>query len=259
MESSMGLSEITGDVKEASARHPSQVLYVADDFGEMAVLPGFTFLAPPGLVPGFGGVFAGVSGISNSDDTDGAVAVGAGFGDPTKLVGGAATLGIGSIDPRDGGAMNRGSLNVSLGHTFTEYGLGASVGVVNIDLWHASADERMDPSLYAAFTKLLPNDLAPVVLTAGLGNRDFVDIGRNLTNEERKDEVDVFAAAAVYVLPQVSVIMDYTSGVTTLGTSIVPFPKLPIVLGLAANDLFEEAPADEVNFLGTLAAGYAFK
>jgi hypothetical protein len=259
MESSMGLSEITGGVEKTSAGHPSQVLYVASDFSEMAALPGFTILAPSGLVPGFGGVFAGVGGITNSDDTDGAVAVGAGFGDPTKLVGGAASLGIGSIDPRDGGAMNRGSLNISLGHTFTEYGIGAAVGATNIDLWHAGSDERTDPSLYAAVTKLLPNDLAPVILTVGLGNRSFVDIGRGIAWDDKKDEIDVFAAAAVYVLPQVSLIADYTAGVTTMGTSIVPFPKYPIVLGLAANDVFTETPGDKVSFLGTLAAGYAFK
>ncbi len=255
-DASMGLYQMTGNSEHAKS---DRLFYLVDDFSELYTLPGFTFGAPSGLVPGCGVVFAGVSGSTSSrTDTDGAMSAGMGWGDPTHSVGGAVSLGLGSIDPRDGGAFNRGSLNASLGHTFTEHGFGASIGVTNVDLWHKSREDRVDESLYAALTKLLPNDIAPVIITAGLGNNGYTDVGRNLTADKRKDKVDVFASGAVYVMPQVALVLDYTSGITTLGTSIVPFPDYPILIGLGAQDLTTELAGDQVRFVGTLGAGYAF-
>jgi len=258
-ESSMGLSTL----REATAQQSTgRVFYVADDFGQMRVLPSYSFAAPSGLVPGWGVAFAGISGVSDNfrtTDEDAAVAFGAGWGDPINFVGGAVVLGVGSIDPRDGGAFDRGNLNVSLGHTFQDFGLGAAVGVTNVDLWHNSGDMRVDQSIYAAVTKLLPNDIAPLIISAGIGDNSFVEIDRSLTEEERRDKVGPFVSAAAYVLPQVSLVLDYTSGITTFGTSIVPFPDYPIILGLAATDLSKERPVDKISFLGTLAAGFSFK
>jgi hypothetical protein len=260
-ESSMGLSTL----REATAQTtPDKLFYVADDFGEMRVLPSYSFGAPTGIVPGWGVAFAGIAGITESglvshQQEDGGVSAGVGWGDPINFVGGAVVIGMGSIDPRDGGAFDRGNLNVSLGHTFTDYGLGVAVGVANVDLWHNSGDMRVDQSIYGVVTKLLPNDIAPVVISAGLGDNGFVEIDRSLTEEERRDKVGPFVSAAAYVLPQVSLVLDYTSGVTTFGTSIVPFPDYPIILGLAAYDLAKERPSDDISFLGTLVAGFSFK
>jgi hypothetical protein len=255
-DSSMGLYQMTGNSEH---KNSDRLFYLVDDFSELYTVPGFTFGAPTGLVPGAGVAFAGVSGITSSrTDTDGAVSAGMGWGDPMNSIGGAVSLGIGSIDPSDGGAFNRGSLNVSLGHTFTEYGFGAAIGVTNVDLWHKSRQDRVDESLYAALTQLLPNDIAPIIITAGVGNNGYTNINRGLTADQRKDEVDFFAAGAVYLIPQVSLILDYTSGMTTLGTSIVPFPDYPITIGLAAQDLSKQLVEDEVKFLGTIGAGYAF-
>ena len=259
-DSSMGLSELRGG---ASAQNtPDKLFWVADDFGQMGVLPSYSFGAPSGLVPGWGTAFAGFAGVTSNgvtSDTDGAFSFGAGYGDPINSVGGAVVIGIGSIDPRDGGSFDRGNLNVSLGHTFQDYGLGVAVGVSNLDLWHNSGDMRVDQSLYAAVTKLLPNDIAPLVVSAGFGDNGFVDVDRNLTEEKRRDKTGPFASVAAYVLPQVSLILDYTSGITTFGTSIVPFPDYPIIIGLAAYDLGQERPVDEVSFLGTLTTGFRFK
>ncbi len=253
---SMGLYQMTGNSEHSDS---DRLFYLVDDFSELYTVPGFTFGAPSGLVPGCGVAFAGVSGTTSSNiDTDGAVSGGVGWGDPMSSVGGAVSLGVGSIDPRDGGAFNRGSLNVSLGHTFTKHGFGASIGVTNVDLWHKSREDRVDESLYAALTKLLPNDFAPVIITAGLGNNGYTDVGRSLTAKQRKDEVDVFAAGAVYLIPQVALVLDYTSGITTLGTSIVPFPDYPIIIGLGAQDLTTELSEDQIKFVGTIGAGYAF-
>lgn len=256
-------SSVLSELKEVSKEKASdKIFYLVEDFSTLSTAPGFSFGAPSGLVPGFGTVFFGLAGTSYSEDTDGALAFGGGFGDPVKSIGGAASLSIGSIDPRDGGAFNRGSANLSLGKTFTKYGFGTSVGVSNVDLWHDTHDDKLDPSYYAAVTKLLPNDIAPVIITVGVGSNSYSDIGEDdihTTRNERKDKWGGFASGAVYVHPQMSLVLDYTSGLTTFGTSIVPMPNYPVSIGLAAQDLFKEDKAvDEIKFLGTLSVGFAF-
>ena len=230
------------------------LFYIAEDFQELRALPGFTINAPAGLVPGAGVVFVGISGTSNSDDTDGGLGFGFGYGNPYESVGGAASLTVGSIDPRDGGSFNRGGLNLSLGHVFSEYGLGAAVGVTNIDLWHADHDQKLDPSFYGAVTKLLPNDIAPLTLTVGLGNNIYADVDED---GDKKDKVYPFVSLAAYVLPQMSLIADFTSGITSAGVSVVPFPSIPVSMTMGAYDISDET-VQGTSFIAGLSAAYVF-
>lgn len=230
------------------------LFYIAKNFQELRALPGFTINAPAGLVPGAGVVFAGISGTSNSDDTDGGLGFGFGYGNPYESVGGAASLTIGSIDPRDGGSFNRGGLNLSLGHVFSEYGLGAAVGVTNIDLWHADHDQKLDPSFYGAVTKLLPNDIAPMTLTVGLGNNIYADVDED---GDKKDKVYPFVSLAAYVLPQMSLIADFTGGITSAGVSVVPFPSIPVSMTMGAYDISDET-IQGTSFIAGLSAAYVF-
>ena len=230
------------------------LFYIAKNFQELRALPGFTINAPAGLVPGAGVVFAGISGTSNSDDTDGGLGFGFGYGNPYESVGGAASLTIGSIDPRDGGSFNRGGLNLSLGHVFSEYGLGAAVGVTNIDLWHADHDQKLDPSFYGAVTKLLPNDIAPMTLTVGLGNNIYADVDED---GDKKDKVYPFVSLAAYVLPQMSLIADFTGGITSAGVSVVPFPSIPVSMTMGAYDISNET-IQGTSFIAGLSAAYVF-
>ena len=231
--------------------------YIAQNYQELAAVPGFTMSAPAGLVPGKGVVFAGIGGLHTNgkkgNDTDGSMAVGFGYGNPYETVGGAVSLSLGSINPDDGGAFNRGSLNLSLGHNFSQYGLGVAVGVNTIDLWHDNGKDEMDESYYTSVTKLLPNDV-----TAGLGNNDFAKVNED---GDKKDHVYPFVSVAAYVMPQLSLIADYTSGVTTLGVGIVPSPKLPITITMGAynvNKQTVDTGNDKVSFVGSLSASYAF-
>ena len=56
-------------------------------FSQLKTVPGFTFGAPSGLVPGWGVGFAALSGVHKDSDTDGATAFGFGFGDPFESIG----------------------------------------------------------------------------------------------------------------------------------------------------------------------------
>ena len=254
-----GSSALSGLSETSQEGQSSGNFFFAKDFSQLAILPSYTFGAPSGLVPGFGTVFMGVGGTLNGvggTKVDGALAFGGGFGDPLNAIGGYASLGIGSISPSDGGEFDRGQLNLGIGHTFASLGLGVSAGFSGLDLWHnSSQNEILDPSFYLAVTKLLANDIAPVILTAGAGNEAFGNV-HDRSDHERKYEIQEFLAGAVYVLPQLSLVADYTSGITTAGISIVPLPRIPVVLGLAAGDIFKED--DGVNFVASLAFGYAF-
>ncbi|MGL6132166.1 MAG: hypothetical protein ACRCZ9_11205, partial [Fusobacteriaceae bacterium] len=205
----------------------------------------------------YGVAFVGLSARKDNTDTDGALAFGMGFGDANK-VGGSASIGVGSIDPRDGGAFNRGDFNINAGHHFKKYGLGVSAGMIGLDLWHADSTngDKQDPSFYTAATKLFPNDFVPMALTLGFGNNSFADI--NTEDSDRKDEIGGFGALAFYVLPQLSFIVDYTSNVLTTGISAVPFPQYPISVNLGVTNLTEQGPNDKVAAIGSIAAAYIF-
>lgn len=243
-------------ISSNQTRTAKGIFYIAKDFSEMAALPGFTLSAPAGLVPGAGVMFGGVSGTYNSvEHADGAMGVGFGYGNPYETVGGAISLSLGSINPDDGGAFNRGNLNVSVGHTFKEYGFGVALGMSGATLWHDNSEDDIDPSFYGSVTKLLSNDIAPIALTAGLGNNAYADTN---SSGDKKDKVYGFVSGAVYILPQVSLIADYTSGVTSLGVGVVPFPSLPITLTAGAYDIAKQGTEDKVSFIGGLSVAYVF-
>ncbi len=236
------------------ASSESALIYKVNKFTDLKAAPSFSLAAPAGLVPGYGVVFAGVSGRTNSNDTDGAMAVGMGFGDPNNFLGGAATLALGSIDPRDGGAFNRGTLNLTTGKNFIDYNLGVAVGVSNIDLWHNDSKDDFDPSFYSAVTKLFPELHFPVILNAGFGNNIYSDSKK----ANAKDKWGAFGSAAVYLIPQVSLIADYTGGITTLGMGLSPFPKLPVSFTIGASDVFKYSNENKVSFIAGISAAYTF-
>ena len=232
------------------------IFYVAKNFQEVAAVPGFTMNAPAGLVPGAGVIFGGISGTYNDvEHADGAMGFGFGYGNPYETLGGAVSLSLGSINTDESGVYDRGNINVSMGHTFSEYGVGLAVGMTGATLWHANDDDELDPSFYAAASKLLPNDVAPVILTAGFGNNVYADTN---STGDKKDKVYPFVSGAVYILPQVSLIADYTSGVASVGIGVVPFPTIPVTLTMGAYDIAKQGKQDETSFIGSLSAAYVF-
>ena len=180
---------------------------------------------------------------------------GFGYGNLYETLGGAVSLSLGSINTDESGIYDRGNINVSMGHTFSEYGVGLAVGMTGATLWHANDDDELDPSFYAAVSKLLPNDVAPVILTAGFGNNVYADTN---STGDKKDKVYPFVSEAVYILPQVSLIADYTSGVASVGIGVVPFPTIPVTLTMGAYDIAKQGKQDETSFIGSLSAAYVF-
>lgn len=86
------------------------------DFSEECSIPSYSLNVPSGLAGSAGGGFVALSGITDKHGTDGGLSFGVGYGDSSEKIGGSVSIGVGSIDPVDGGAFNRGSLNISAGH-----------------------------------------------------------------------------------------------------------------------------------------------
>lgn len=238
----------------AVAQEDQKLMYLVKDFSELRTLPGFSYTAPSGFVPGRGVGFASISGSLIGTTVDGAYSIGFGHGDPFKGIGGAVSLGIGSVDPTDGGAFSRGNMSISLGHIYTKHNIGISTGLSGIDLWN-DGNNILNPSAYITATKLFANEKHPVALTAGFGNNGFVDIDE-ATN--REDKLGVFFSSAVYVIPQVSLIADYSSGITSFATGIAPFPDYPISFTFGVNGAFGEYTDDEAKLFGTVSTAFPF-
>lgn len=256
MELSTISSEAAGIFYKSKVENARPLIYKANHFHELATIPGFSLGAPSGLVSSYGVSFFGLSGKKSSTTDDGALAFGIGFGDSDKI-GGSASIGVGSIDPRDGGAFNRGNLNLNVGHNFRKYKFGWSIGAAGIDLWHSSSFDRDNdkPSFYTAVTKLYANNVAPIAITGGFGNNGYADM---TIDHNREHKIGAFGSVAVYVLPQVSLILDYTTGILGTGISLVPFPQYPVTVNLGATNLNKQGTDNKVSAIGSIAAAYVF-
>lgn len=239
----------------STSKSGAGLIYMAENFTDLAILPSFTLSAPAGFVPGEGVAFIGIAGTTNSNETDGAMAIGMGFGNPNEYFGGALSFGLGSVDPRDGGAMNRGTANLTLGKTISQWDLGVAVGVTDLDLWHNSSSNTFDPSFFATASMIFPEFLLPAVLTLGAGNNAYADIK---TSDDPKDSIFPFASLAFYLIPQVSFIADYTSGMTSAGFGITPFPEVPVSFNIGVSDIFSYEREDNAAFMAGLSAAYVF-
>lgn len=210
------------------------------------------------MVSSWGSYFAAVGGLTNpagSTHTDGSFSLGMGLGNPIKNIGATVTLAIGSVN-FDGGAGERGAFNISIGKFFTDWQLGIAVGGLNVAGWNRLTT-KPESSAYVALTKILPFNNHPVIVNVGMGTNAFADVKVNAINPV--DESAGFIAIGFYLTPQISLIADYTSGILTAGTSLVPIDGLPLVLTLGAFDINKVVPNhDKVSFVGSLAYSFSF-
>jgi hypothetical protein len=142
-----------------------------------------------------------------------------------------------------------------MGHFFTESLTGVSVGIQNIGNWNAGGQDP-DQSYHASVTQIWANDYLPTIFTAGIGNENFTF---QRSTQDESENIGAFGSVAVYVLPQVSLIADYTSGVATAGASVVPVASWPVTVNLSAYDIgtyLEDH--DTVSFQASISYAYTF-
>ena len=215
--------------------------FFAQSFSDMSALPGFSLGAPSGMVPGWGTVFYGASLTTNSSTNggmDGGISLGMGYGNPFELLGGSISLGLASVNPKEIGNEfgNAAYYSINTGHFFVDQQIGVSVGMNNFAGWLPTGAVGA-PSYSVAATKIYGIPYHPIIASVGLGNGNYTDV-RN----SNKAEVYPFASGAIYITPQVSYIIDYTSGVATTGFSIVPVYWIPVIVNVGLYDLFNYIP-----------------
>ncbi|MBO0347843.1 hypothetical protein J0895_01710 [Phormidium pseudopriestleyi FRX01] len=170
------------------------------------------------------------------DNSDGAVAIGFGFGDSRDLVGVELSYTVASVfgNNRD---IGTGGFNVKVHRQFAnDWAIAAG--------WNGflflGEDDGFENSLYGTVTKIihtqesLSSPLSRIAITAGVGNGQFQSED-SLEND--RNGINVFGSMAVRVIEPVSVIAEWTGQDLAVGASIAPFKNIPFVITPAVRDL----------------------
>ena len=219
--------------------------------------PGSTINTPTGFGPGWGQFYGGVSfqeRIRYADARDGVMTFGFGLGNPYRTVG--VDVAVNVLDTYSEFARDR-SLSLRL-HRRLPARTSVAVGWENI--WHTDGTDG-GSSRYAVVSKALglrdnlESPLGSVVFSLGVGDDRFLSEEKFARGEWG---VNPFGAVAVRVLPQASAIANWTGQDLSLGVSIAPIRRWPLVITPAVMDVTGNA-GDGARFSISAGLGYNFR
>ena len=203
-----------------------------------AASPGSSLGSPSAYGAAWGNSFVGLSYASqpsNEDKADGSSVVGMGFGDPVNNLGLEVNVAIISLANTFADA---GAVGFKAHKVFPEAGnLGLAVGWSNAVKWGDA--KNAEDTFYGVATKsfrLRPqqqNDL-PLTLSLGVGTGGFRSKGAIKAGDNAPN---VFASAGLRVIPEMSLISNWTGNQLNLGVSAAPFKRLPVVFSAGASDV----------------------
>ncbi len=206
--------------------------------------PGTSTGSPIAYGANWGDVYAGAgfqAPIRYSNASDGSLTVGMGFGNAKDLVG--LDVGVNLLSTVRSGIGNRMSLGAKVHKIFGD-GWGIAVGAEGIYLGTKPLDSDGDPSLYGVVSHVWDlqgtwfSDFKSLTLSVGGGNEGF------RTEEDIRDNnktIGVFGSAALRLMDQVAVIVDWPGQDLNVGVSVVPFKNFPLVLTPAIVDVTGQA------------------
>jgi hypothetical protein len=202
-------------------------------------------------------VGVGFQQVRYSTDTDGGATLGFGIGN-AKQVG--VEVDINALSTIRSGVGNRVGFGAKVHRVFTN-NWGAAVGVSNIIVNKNGDDSQV--AIYGVVSKVVDvnhKGFQALTFSGGLGTEGFQSESKLAKGD---NGVGFFGSAAVRMASQFSLIADMGQSLS-LGASIVPVKKWPLVLTPAFADLTGSAGARpgfrnsrSVRF--TLGAGFAFK
>lgn len=221
--------------------------------------PGVAAGSPLGFGPNIGDVFAGFGYQAESrygNRSDGAASVGVGLGDSRKAVG--VELVYTSLSTVRSGFFDRSTMSAKV-HRALPGAASIGVGVEGIIVTGGNSDSPM--SYYAAASKVVAlrggGDAAvpfsSVTLNAGVGNGRFC---RETKGTLPSCSASPFASVGLRVASKVGMVADWTGQDLTMGVSIAPFSRLPLVISPSIVDLTGRA-GDRPRF--TLGAGFGIR
>ncbi len=214
--------------------------------------PSISYLTPSAYGKSLGQFSVGGSFQSKvrfRSESDAFLGGGFGLGDPRKAVGLDVSVGIADVT-----TFERGTIGFKV-HRRLPAQVAIAVGVDNAITW-GNVDGEISP--YGVVSKafqLRPDPRSPfsqLYVSAGAGTGRYRSEG-DIAN--RRDSVGVFGSVAVRVIERVNFITEWSGQDLTLGISILPFPKIPLVFTPAVTDVTGTA-GDGPRF--TFAVGYGF-
>lgn len=221
-----------------------------------AASPGISIMNPSGYGTSWGraGVGLGLQERTRfTEDADGVMGLGVGFGNPAKTVG--VGLGITVTDLWEKPFAD-GTISLKL-HRRLPHDMSVAAGVQGAVRWGTTDGGR---SVYGVATKRFIFDRDPKQLfnqlhvSVGVGSGQF-----RSEDEINNDEgsVGVFGSMAVRVNQPVSAIAEWTGQDMTVGLSIAPFRNLPVVISPALTDITGSA-GDGTRFILGIGYGFSF-
>ncbi|MCM1983296.1 hypothetical protein [Lyngbya confervoides] len=185
-----------------------------------------------------------------TNQADGAVGIGLGAGDPQKFVG--LDVGITFTDLSD--PLDRGIVSFKL-HRQIQNNLAIAVGVNDAISW--GNGDIDGPSPYGVVSKIFvlkenPEAfLSRIAVSAGAGTGRYRS-EFNIFNDN--DNPNVFGSVAFRVLDPVNLITEWSGQDLSMGLSVRPIPKIPLVITPAVTDITGNA-GDGWRFI--LGVGYS--
>lgn len=188
----------------------------------------------------------------NADDADGSLGIAFGLGNPDELAALEVSVAASSLfgDTGSGDSFGEaGSMGFKL-HTNLPGYAAFAVGVNGTGRWGSEDFTHNNrSSVYAAASKMVSMGPVATVLNIGIGNE--------LYNEPDRNGANVFGSAAVYLLPQLSLIGEYTGRFANAAVSVAPLRRLPLTLTLGATNLGERY-GGKTEFAGSISYGFSF-
>ncbi|QCP87945.1 hypothetical protein EYE35_20095 [Cereibacter sphaeroides] len=200
------------------------------------------------VAPG-GTIFGSVSGTdrrvdSGSDDVDGSLSLGAGFGDAATGIGVQASLNVTSVEDRDFG--DSGYLSLKFGHRFgdPDLNLHAAIGFDNIAAWGDASDNSIETTVALTTFGYLGGAWGkPYMVTLGVGS------------DARDGDPGLIAGFGLGLTEYLGASISYSGDYSNIGLGM----KVPGVKGvsvaLTCNDVFDE----EDSRRATLSVSFALK
>lgn len=181
------------------------------------------------VAPG-GTLFGSISGSNkrgpDSDDVDGSLSFGAGFGNAATGIGLQASVNVTSVEDRDFG--DSGFLSLKFGHSFDRT-LHAAIGFDNVVTWGDASDNSVETTVaLTRFGHLGGSGGTPYMLTLGAGSH------------ARDDDPGLIAGFGLGLTEYLGASISYSGDYANLGVGV----KIPGLKGasvsLTCNDIFDE-------------------
>ena len=216
--------------------------------------PSITYLTPSAYGKSLGQFSVGGSfqgRVRYGTESDAFLGGGFGLGDPRKAVGLDVSIGIADVT-----TFERGTIGFKL-HRRLPAQFAIAVGVDNALTW-GNVDGDISP--YGVVTKAfqLREDprmpFSQLYVSGGVGTGRYRSEGDIINN---RDSVGVFGSVAVRLVERVNFITEWSGQDLTLGVSILPFPRIPLVFTPAVTDVTGTA-GDGPRFTFGVGFGFSF-